>query len=243
MKVDPKNSFPSICEIIPYIELFSDKGNEYINIKCEVRLSEDDIENEDLIYRIGLRRLYLKLGLDGFIIVPGTRYGEPTNSEEKVFSSTQMRGQTSAGIDASLSAVNVPMLTASAKIGGEITKDVKMESVRDVCYQKVKARGDNTWEITNDIEFSILNGTYLIGETVCTLQAVDGSNLRQISVMGLVKKSDISVQIDDGAFFKKIGRNKKKIIEIIAAKHLTHDLVVDTRAGRVCVSLSVMNDA
>ena len=235
---DVRNYFPDMLELRAYHQPPNDpKGSTAVNV--ELRVYEGAIEHEDLSVKVSLAALMLAIDQTGFDPAPGPRFGEPTiqNSvahERSTSVSQSNKKSLTAKLAAGLSMLG-PKADASVSADADMHRKVDENTTfkETVLVQHVQARPNLKWEVQKP-DRSPLKGSYLTGETLCSLNPRSRANQTSVSVKATVKQKDIIFDREGRSFFGGINENTRdKLLNIFLAKAMSND---PAYAGSVTLS-------
>jgi hypothetical protein len=235
---DVRNKFPDMLELRAHLQPPNDPtGSTAVNV--ELRVYEGAIDYGDLSIKVSFAALMLAVDQTGFDPAPGPRFGEPTiqNSVAHERSTTvsqsnkkSLTGRLAAGLS-----ILAPKAEVSVSAEADMQKkiDEKIIFKETVLVQHVQARPNLKWEV-QEPDRRPLKGSYLTGETLCSLNQRSRANQVSVSVKATVKQKDIV--FDRGLRSIVDGNNdntRNKLLNIFLAKAMSED---PAYAGSVTLS-------
>lgn len=221
------NTIPDLAEIIVKFDHTRDDDKPTPRLLAELRIGTAEFNDEEPIFDVKAKRLYLDLELDGFSIEFGSRYGEPFRENEiKTKHTQQTESEAALAANASLSAGaslhRAPSGECNAGTSAKATTKTQNRSERTELTSdlRVKALGNNRWEIT-EFNGEPLAGTYLNGKKqLCRLRAAPLANRNAVTVTVIVKQKDLV--LDRKANFpKNLTLTREKMLKIVIAKAIS----------------------
>lgn len=236
-----KNSLPDLIEVIARVADTNELSNK--DIRVELRINSITLLTDDFLeFVVQLDKAKLALDLDGFDVLPGSRYGEPTKpndvSVERRLTNEQTRqGEVSGNLQVDLSA------QPTASIGGKVAGSATSRTTESVSSQqtysllRVKARGNLTWEISEPGDVSQpLGDTYLNDDVLCKIKAAPGANMLAVKLEAFAHKRDIRITpVSKFTRFSFKSKNHEKMFTALVAKLLGH---AKTNGGILTFSVS-----
>lgn len=225
-----QNSLPELIEVI--MRVVKSNEDDSRDVRTELRVHAITLEADGCMeFQVELDRAHLSLDLDGFEVIPKTRHGEPTKTnnvavEHKLTKEQTREGQISVGIEANLGVQ--PSGSASGKMSGSAgAKQVHSMSAQQThTLLRVKARGNLSWEITEPLltgGTKSLDDTYLNDDVLCKIRALPGANRLAVKLAAFARKRDIKVTPRSklGVFVAK-SKNHEKMLNAVIAKAISH---------------------
>ena len=218
------------------------------DLRVDLRIHRAEIDaSEGTVISVELRKVTLGLGLDGFETLPTSHLGEPVKELEIVGKQvatvkTNIEGKATAraGLDLTqMNPVNLK-LTAEAVIGAKATTTYTTKE--DITAHLVKARGGDTWEVSEPRKQPgsappPLDGSYLVDRVLCKVTPQRGANMKRVVLEAYAKQRDMKLQIESGPLLQTfITVGQEKLFKILVARSL--GLVGNKYAGVVKLSRS-----
>ncbi len=224
------NSIPNLIELV-LRHSAADQSDE-ISIRVELRIAPTELDGpENTTFKVALKRAWLDLDLSGLDVVPGTRLGEPTTPNEilaekkiteEVVRNRADGGQATLGISAnpkSIAADVAVKVEANKRI--ETKKSLASSASDSATHMRVKARGGLMWEITEPLDNSALDATYLNNDALCNATPTKGANAKFISLIALAKQRDIILEASKNSrLLSFFSPNHEKLLKVLIAKSL-----------------------
>ena len=231
MPVDD-NSMPYLLDL--RLRLETHGGGER-DVCVELRASPEEIDGPDgFILTIELKKVMLGLDLAGVEIVPQTRLGEPIREIQEVQKRTTSlktaaagHAKASAGLD--LTSVVPAKLKLEADMSVEAKFASSTSSKQEISEYRIKARGGDTWEVAEisskvpGAAFSVpsLDGTYLNGEMLCSVQEQSRANRVAVTLTAFVKQRDVKLTTRKGKLLQNfMSPNQEKLFNIFVKRSL-----------------------
>jgi hypothetical protein len=173
-----QNSLPDLIEVL--MRVVNSNEEDHRDVRVELRVNSVSLVADDCLeFVVELDRANLSLDLDGFEVVPKSRYGEPTKSndvaiERKLTNETVLQGEVSASLEGTVS--SVPSGSFSGKVSGSAgTRSTESTSAQQTQnLLRVKARGNLRWEISEPTlqgSSAALADSYLVDDVLCKISA------------------------------------------------------------------------
>lgn len=221
------NSIPDLCEIeVTNSPCEGDAGK--VACKVELRLASEEINLGGEECRVGFKKVTISVDMDGMAIVSGSRFGDPVK-ENKVRNDkkTSQKFDESGGVaaDIGVEARGKPKFSVLANMGRSHKKGSSTDFIEEAYHWRVKARPNNRWEV-KEYDDTLLDGTYLSGESLYEAIPNLGANRKWASLDVRVKQRDLVIkearrnEIGEG-FFGKLDTNKRRLLDIFIAKSLS----------------------
>jgi hypothetical protein len=226
-----RNSLPDLIEVLMRVVNSNEEGRR--DVRVELRVNSVSLVADDCLeFVVELDRANLSLDLDGFEVVPTSRYGEPSKPndvsvERKLTNETTLQGELSGSAEGTLG------MQPSGSITSKVSGSAGSKSVASATAQqterllRVKARGNLRWEVTEpelNGATSVLGDTYLNDDVLCKISALPGANLLAVKLEAFARKRDIRItpRTKLGKFSFK-SRNHEIMLNAVIAKALSHD--------------------
>lgn len=236
------NSLPDLIEVLMRVVNSNEEGHR--DVRVELRVNNVSLVSDDCLeFVVELDRAHLSLDLDGFEVVPTSRYGEPrkpndVSVERKLTNETTLQGEIAGSIEGTLGIQ--PTGSVTSKVSGSAGRKSVVSSTAQQTEQilRVKARGNLRWEVTEpelNGATSVLRDTYLLDDVLCKVSALPGANLLAVKLEAFARKRDIRITPRSklGAFGFK-SRNHEIMLNAVVTKALSQD-----RANGGIVTFSV----
>lgn len=235
------NSLPDLIEVITRVADTNELSNK--DVRVELRINSITLVADDFLeFVVQLDKAKLALDLDGFDVLPGSRFGEPTKPndvsvEHRLTNEHTRQGEVSGNVQVELS----PQPTAS--FGGKIAGSAASKTTESTSSQqtysllRVKARGNLTWEISEPGEGGKpLADTYLNDDILCKIKATPGANMLAVKLEAFAHKRDIRITpVSKLKRFSFKSKNHEKMFAALVGKSLGH---TKTNGGLLTFSVS-----
>lgn len=250
MKGLNRNSIPDLVEVTLRVT----KSNEFDHseLRVEMRAHQVVLAAQDSFeFTVQLNRANLVLDLDGLEVVPRSRLGEPVKPlslpvEYKLTQEKGRSGEVAGGIDIGVSAH--PNISLQGKASGSASSKVTSSATIEQTHamQSVKARGNLTWEVTDqtiDGSLAPLSATYLNDDVLCKVTASPGANMSAVKLSTFARQRDLRMTPNSAA--RKLlykSKNHERMIQALLAKALQHS---PANGGVItfCISEVVVEDS
>lgn len=225
------NSLPELLDLRLRIQE-CEKSESHKELRVDLRIYRADIEGPDeCIISVALRKATLDLQLSGLEAVPNTRLGEPVRElqvteKQTTKITTGMEGKATARAGVDVTKVVPATLSLSADATVKATASSTYTSKQDITAYRVKARGGDTWEVsepqlkTNEKEAALLDGTYLSDAVLCNAKPTRGANLKSVGLTAYAKQRDLKLDISKATVWQAVSLNQEKLFSIFVAKSL-----------------------
>jgi hypothetical protein len=219
----PGNRFPDLIELKLAIKSKPDFDQKREELRVSLRVHCTEIQADQAVCRVQIRRASLRLDPQGFEIVEGTQTNEPTRPNEIIEKvSTQNQTTTTAKGSVSLKGgtggpLNPFSASGEASVSADHSSTEKSETTRDIVHRCISARPNHAWEITEPQD-ALLGGSYLVDAAICDLVAKAKSNRQCVVGAIVVRQRDLQIDVVDGQ--KWFNRNKESVKNIIIAKSM-----------------------
>jgi hypothetical protein len=186
--------------------------------------------------------------LSGLETLPKTRFGEPVRENKIVEKQSTNVTTTVDGKVGVHAGVDIAKLNpATLKLSTDATAQAKATSIRtskqDNAEYLVKARGGDTWEVsepkpkTAGVQQKPLDGTYLLDEVLCKVGPQKGANMMSVGMTAVARQRDMTLQLTTGNLWQTyVNTSQEKLFKILVAKSLGS--AGDTYAGLIKLSKS-----
>ncbi len=259
MTSELENPVPELVEMqAELVQYYNDAISPY-ELLVYLRIHEDEIDTDNGVFRIGMKRATLALKRYGFDIKPGTRFGEeisPTTTQRQIQTSkttiVSNESTKSKGSKVGAKASSIPELSGEAS-GSFMNKEGSSceastsEKIRHNHFV-IKAIGNDRW-IISEHDSKPLNKTYINNATLCELILKDRSNKFLLELVLLIKQKDLTIDFDPSCLTGHIQKkfpnsNKKRIVDILLAKGLNECSPASKEQynGVIFLSRVVLND-
>jgi hypothetical protein len=229
--VQDQNAIDELVELLLRVSGDSDKLDEY-EIRVDLRIANADLDGTDgLAFNVALKKARLSLDLGGLDVAPGTRFGEPTKSNEvvikqKTATEKVVTNEAKAGLNASVSA-STTNVQAGVGLKGGTKHSTKGKSVssstssENATHLRVKARGGNNWEVSEP-NAAALDASYLSDNVLCRVVATRGANSRTVELCAYAKQKDLILTVTNGGSkIPFLSTNHEKMLKILIGKALS----------------------
>jgi hypothetical protein len=225
-----QNSLPDLIEVL--MRVVNSNEEDHRDVRVELRVNSVSLVADDCLeFVVELDRANLSLDLDGFEVVPKSRYGEPSKSndvaiERKLTNETVLQGEVSASLEGTVS--SVPSGSFSGKVSGSAgTRSTESTSAQQTQnLLRVKARGNLRWEISEPTlqgSTAALADSYLVDDVLCKIKALPGANMLAVKLAAFASKRDIRVTPRSKlSRFSFKSRNHEAMLNAVIAKALSH---------------------
>jgi hypothetical protein len=225
------NSLPELLDLRLRIRE-CEKSDGHKELRVDLRINRADFDGpDDCIISVALQKATLDLQLSGLEAVPNTRLGEPVRElqvteKQTTKVTTGMEGKATARAGVDLTKVVPAALSLSADATVRAKASSTFTSKQDITGYRVKARGGDTWEVsepqlkTGEKEAALLDGTYLLDDVLCNAKPTRGANIKSVGLTAYAKQRDLKLDISKATVWQTIGLNQEKLFSIFVAKSL-----------------------
>ena len=195
----------------------------------------EPIGDEEVNLRLGVKAGFLRLDLEGCTAVLQTLYAmldQPASierevrEEERRHDTLKAEGGASGKVQAGAAGVGgEASLGAGGSRGRTHERTVTSTLEGKTETRKVTARGTRSapaWEI-NEVAGQRLDGRYLGQENLCQLAAHQEQQDLSVTARFVCRKRDLELDIDPGARWPLVSRNKQALALALIAKQLGRD--------------------
>jgi hypothetical protein len=225
-----QNSLPNLIEVLMRLSEHNDSNIPEREVRVELRVHSILLEADDCMeFTVELDKANLALDLDGFDVVPKSRFGEPTKPndvsiEHKVIHETTRQAELGGKLDgtAALQPSGSISANASASAGVKATHSASGQQTQR--HLRVKARGNLIWEVTEPSlqgPSKPLDDTYLHDDVLCKVKALPGANQLAAKLVAFARKRDIRINAKKQSIFYPFRSvNHEKMLNVLIAKVL-----------------------
>ena len=222
--------------------------SEAKDVVADLRVNRGEIDcPEGNLITVELKRVFLGLELTGLDTVPKTRLGEPIKEIKIVEKQSTTVKQTAEGKLTGQVGIDIKHLVeANFKLNAGGSVEAKATTTNtakvDITQYRVKARGDDTWEVSEPEQkanrgSSVLDGTYLADDCLCKILPQSGSNMRGVELSAYAKQRDLSLKLSKNSLKQRfLNYNQERLFGILVAQ--SFGLVGPKYAGIVRLSMS-----
>jgi hypothetical protein len=225
------NSLPELLDLRLRVQDCS-KPEGHKEIRVDLRVNRADFDGpDDSIISVAVQKTTLELQLSGLEAIPNTRLGEPVRELQvtekqttKVTTGMEGTATARAGIDVTKVVPATLSLSADAKVQAKVSST--FTSKQAITAFRVKARGGDTWEVsepqlkTGEKEAPLLDGTYLSDAVLCNAKPARGANIKSVGLTAYAKQRDLKLDISRASVWQVLGLNQEKLFSIFVAKSL-----------------------
>lgn len=238
---DVRNAFEHFVELRAELLVPNDPGKPF-TLTADLRVSVSEFYDGDRPIPVAIKKLSIAVDRIGFDPSSLPRFGDvPRDNTVKAARTTTTVDQTSgslkgkaAGHFGIVGPAPVASADASAAIEGAIARKTETKLVKkDTIYStRVAPMPGLRWEVTEPPNQS-LNGRYVEGAALCSLESRHGANRFAVSVQASVLQKDLVFNDDQLGFFGR-EKTRDRLVAIFMAKCAT--LNASAYAGRVLLS-------
>ncbi len=243
------NALPHLIDLRLRVKNADD--SECKDVVADLRIHRTEIDCPDgALISIKLRKATLELDLTGLEPLPKTRLGEPVRElqiveKQSTTVKTIAAGKVAAHAGLSLNQLVPANLSLAADATVETKATVTHASKADVAEFRVKARGGDTWEISEPLKHGaqgapVLDGTYLEDSTLCKVQPQRGANNMGVGLSAYARQRDIVLSLAKSSLRHNfVNTNQEKLFAILIARSM--GIVGSKYAGIVKFSKSELD--
>lgn len=219
------NAIPELVDLRIRVQRANDQDGRS-QLHADLRVGRAEIEDERTPFDVQVKRLTLDLGLEGFLIAPATRFGEPIKENVvrvKRTATSESSGKATFGGTLSL---KVDRSSANPSIGADVTgtretsTNEKIEHTSEEVFFRVRAIPNDRWEI-REPNGTELSATYLNDDKLCELEPIIGANWRSLCARIICNQRDLS--FDFKGVVARLTTNKSRLLGVVVAKAISND--------------------
>lgn len=178
-------------------------GNNTVPLNVDFRASTFEYTLDEFTVEIGFKRVWIHLQCDGVEIVSGARFGEPLKNigelvREDTEKTTNKSAMASVKSDLSVSSKTGVGAGISAAGEGKIQKSVSRRETTS--NERVKtgvvAKPNGKWMVDEGNNEPLV-GTYLMGDTICSVKPKKDSNRHYYKLVLTTTKKDLWYKVLD----------------------------------------------
>lgn len=226
-----QNSIAELVELL--LRTVVNTESQEIEVRADLRINTAELDTEDdFSFKVGFKRVWLKLERTGVAITPGGRHGEPMKAnnlaiEQTTSCETLLEREASAHASATTKVSASSMqaeadlnIGVDAKGSAKERKTVSTKTSESTPHIRVKARPSEQWEVSETQ--GALDGTYLNNDLLCRVVAMDRANSLSVELCALAKQKDLVLDVThNGAKFKFLSNTQEKMLKILIGKALS----------------------
>jgi hypothetical protein len=224
-----------LCELKIFLQPLDDR----VALATELRIGCAEFEDTEPPFSVRLKQLLLEFDISGLDILPGTRLGEPTLTNEVAIKSTEKHELKTTLIGKAAAQLSLSSGGLKGDVGGSSEGNISSAKIKsrelseEHQFLRVRALGGDKWRVSEP-DGAHLDGTYLDGtKPLCTLKQRPKSNFTSIVARAGVKQRDLDFE-SSSRLFNRLTMTQRKIFQVFVAKVL--DNATDKYRGKVSLS-------
>jgi hypothetical protein len=208
------------------------RSNQENEVSChaDLRISAANLQLGDNDCTVAISQAKLKMQVEGFSEVFGTRFGEPKRNNEVIlkYEGKSIREQAlsgKAGLSFEISELKAKLgIGAGVNISSDKLSRFELVSTDQIEFLRVCAKPNFSWIVSELRDDQSLEATYLSNDCLIRLQLRKNANRRIIKGEILVAQRDIRIEAHSGSLSKSTDTNKRRLMDILIAKSLSETI-------------------